>query len=430
MFEGMRNRLLALAVVLFSAGSLWAQTEGTYVGFSPYSVFGVGNLHQAGSTWNRGMGGVGIAARNNRFVNVLNPASVTARDTLSFMADVSLGGRLSLFKEGDKQAYNAVFVPENLAISFPMWRNTAFMVGIRPVSDVGYSISYRELDPRAVQRQFTSMGNGGTYNVFAAAAITLWDRLSVGLQGNYVFGNINKKSSLTSSDESYLPMTQGDSLQINNLSAKIGLQYQQPLAPGSYLTVGATYQISTGMWGHSIHYRSLGSYDRKRSAAELKGKGLKMGDELGVGVNYRFEDKFMVEVDYTRSNWNNSHLDQVSGFSNVGDVVFAPGVGQSVRIGGEFTPNRNDIRYFLRRCTYRAGAYFEQSYYTVDGAHVNSVGITLGMTLPVFRWYNGLSVGLEAGRRGLATSQVKENYFGFSLGFNIFDIWFQKRAYQ
>ncbi|MBQ4389247.1 MAG: hypothetical protein II824_04655 [Bacteroidales bacterium] len=426
----MRNRLLALAVVLFSAGSLWAQTEGTYVGFSPYSVFGVGNLHQAGSTWNRGMGGVGIAARNNRFVNVLNPASVTARDTLSFMADISLGGRLSLFKEGDKQAYNAVFVPENLAISFPMWRNTAFMVGIRPVSDVGYSISYRELDPRAVQRQFTSTGNGGTYNVFAAAAITLWDRLSVGLQGNYVFGNINKKSSLTSSDESYLPMTQGDSLQINNLSAKIGLQYQQPLAPGSYLTVGATYQISTGMWGHSIHYRSLGSYDRKRSAAELKGKGLKMGDELGVGVNYRFEDKFMVEVDYTRSNWKNSHLDQVSGFSNVGDVVFAPGVGQSVRIGGEFTPNRNDIRYFLRRCTYRAGAYFEQSYYTVDGAHVNSVGITLGMTLPVFRWYNGLSVGLEAGRRGLATSQVKENYFGFSLGFNIFDIWFQKRAYQ
>ena len=430
MFEGMRNRLLALAVVLFSAGSLWAQTEGTYVGFSPYSVFGVGNLHQAGSTWNRGMGGVGIAARNNRFVNVLNPASVTARDTLSFMADVSLGGRLSLFKEGDKQAYNAVFVPENLAISFPMWRNTAFMVGIRPVSDVGYSISYRELDPRAVQRQFTSMGNGGTYNVFAAAAITLWDRLSVGLQGNYVFGNINKKSTLSSSDESYRSMTQGDSLQINNLSAKIGLQYQHPLAPGSYLTVGATYQISTGMWGHSIHYRSLGSYDRKRSAAELKGKGLKMGDELGVGVNYRFEDKFMVEVDYTRSNWKNSHLDQVSGFSNVGDVVFAPGVGQSVRIGGEFTPNRNDIRYFLRRCTYRAGAYFEQSYYTVDGAHVNSVGITLGMTLPVFRWYNGLSVGLEAGRRGLATSQVKENYFGFSLGFNIFDIWFQKRAYQ
>ena len=58
------------------------------------------------------------------------------------------------------------------------------------------------------------------------------------------------------------------------------------------------------------------------------------------------------------------------------------------------------------------------------------VALALGMTLPVFRWYNGLSIGLELGRRGLATSQVKENYFGFNVGFNIFDIWFQKRAYQ
>jgi hypothetical protein len=155
-----------------------------------------------------------------------------------------------------------------------------------------------------------------------------------------------------------------------------------------------------------------------------------MGDELGVGVSYRKGDSFLAEIDYTRTNWSNSKIDKVKGFSNVGDVVFAPSVGQSVRAGVEFTPNRNDIRYFLRRCTYRVGAYYDQSYYTVDGAHVNSLGVTLGMTLPVFRWYNGLSVGFEFGRRGLATSQVKENYFGFNLGFNIFDIWFQKRAYQ
>ena len=96
----------------------------------------------------------------------------------------------------------------------------------------------------------------------------------------------------------------------------------------------------------------------------------------------------------------------------------------------EYTPNRSDIRYYFRRCTYRAGAYFDQSYYLVDGVHVNSVGVTLGMTLPVFRWYNGLSLGVDFGRRGLATAQVKENYFGFSVGFNVFDIWFQKRPYE
>jgi hypothetical protein len=184
------------------------------------------------------------------------------------------------------------------------------------------------------------------------------------------------------------------------------------------------------MRGHSVHYRELGSYYRETTTTDLNQAGLRMGDELGVGISYRKGDSFLAEFDYTRSNWSNSKMDQVKGFSNVGDVVFGTSVGQSFKAGVEFTPNRNDIRYFLRRCTYRVGAYYDQSYYTVDGAHVNSLGVTMGMTLPVFRWYNGLSVGLEFGRRGLATSQVKENYFGFSVGFNIFDIWFQKRAYQ
>ena len=74
--------------------------------------------------------------------------------------------------------------------------------------------------------------------------------------------------------------------------------------------------------------------------------------------------------------------------------------------------------------------YFDQSYYTVGGEHVNAVGVTLGMTIPVFRWYNGLTVGLDFGRRGLSSSQVKETYFGFNIGINIFDIWFQKRPYE
>ena len=426
----MKYSLCALLVLVLSAGKLFAQTDGTYGGFSPYSVFGLGQLHQGGTSWNRGMGGVGIAARNHRFVNILNPASITARDSLSFMADMGISGRMSLFKENGKQAFNTTFNIDDVAISFPMWRNTAFMLGLTPLSDVGYKISYQEMDVYTQQRLFTSTGNGGTYQFFAAAAATLWDRLSLGAQFNYTFGNIAKQSSLSNGDASYRSMVAGDSLQINNMSAKFGVQYEIPLSVRSYLTVGATYKLSTPFYGRSVHYTELGSYDRRRETADLNSEGLRMGDELGIGLSYRLEDRLLLELDYTRSDWSRSKLDQVKGFSNVGDVVFTQSVGQSFRLGGEFTPNRNDIRYFFRRCTYRAGAYYDQSYYTVDGAHVNAMGLTLGMTLPVFRWYNGLSLGIDLGRRGLATSQVKENYFGFNVGFNIFDIWFQQRHYE
>ena len=425
-----RKVWLAASLLLLAAGTSWGQTDGTYVGFSPYSVFGIGQMHQNGTAWNRGMGGVGIAARNNRFVNILNPASVTARDSLSFMSDLGVGGRLSLFSEGDKRATNTLFNIDDFVISFPMCRHTAFMAGIRPVSDVGYKITTTEMDLYTNNQTFTSSGNGGVYQVFAAAGATFWNRLSVGAQFNFHFGNINKKASMVYADESYRNSASGDSLQVNNITAKIGLQYEQPLTTKSFLILGATYQIGTKLNGHHIHYRELGSYDRTVTKTELSEKGLMMGDELGVGLSFRNTDKLMIEVDYTRTDWSRSGLDLVPGFSNVGESVFAPGVGQSVRAGFEFTPNRNDIRYFLRRCTYRAGAYFDQSYYTVDGAHVNAVGITLGMTLPVFRWYNGFTIGLDFGRRGLATSQVKETYFGFNLGFNVFDIWFQKRPYE
>ena len=53
------------------------------------------------------MGGVGIATRNNRYINYLNPAAVTARDSLSFMADFGLQQSNNIYKQGDiKSAHN------------------------------------------------------------------------------------------------------------------------------------------------------------------------------------------------------------------------------------------------------------------------------------------------------------------------------------
>ncbi len=408
-----------------------AQTDGTYVGYSPYSVYGVGNLHQNGTAWNKGMAGVGIATRNKRFVNTANPASLTARDSLSFMSDFTLSSKISVFNEGDKKGFNTTFNLENFILSFPLWKNTAMMVGLSPFSEVGYRISDTKTDYYSTTNSFTTYGNGGMYQVFAAGAVTLWNRLSLGLQGTYIFGSINKTSANTTGDSSFLNFFTGDSLQVNNFSLKAGLQYQQPLGTKNAVILGATYRLSTPFGGHRIHYLSSGSYARTREEHLIKEDKVYLGDEIGAGISFRNSDIWSAEVNYIRTNWNNSNFESVPGFSNVGvESSFASGAGQSVRAGFEITPNRNDIRYFFKRCTYRAGAYYDSSYFTVNGKHVDAVGITLGMTLPVFRWYNGLSIGVDMGRRGLDSSQIGQNYVGFSLGLNMFDIWFQKPRYE
>jgi hypothetical protein len=160
--------------------------------------------------------------------------------------------------------------------------------------------------------------------------------------------------------------------------------------------------------------------------------GARFADEVGVGISFKGGEKWMAEFDYLRSGWNRSGFDGISGLGATGEAVFSSTVSQSFRAGFEIVPNRNDIRYYLRRCSYRAGVYYDQSYYKLNGQNVNSLGLTFGITLPVFRWYNGISLGVDIGQRSRAkdVSMVRERYAKFVIGFNIHDIWFQKHQYN
>ena len=81
------SSLLLSALLALPGLGLSAQTYGSY---TPYSIFGVGDLATQGTAYNKSMGGVGIAGRSHKFLNPVNPASVTARDSLAFMGDFSL----------------------------------------------------------------------------------------------------------------------------------------------------------------------------------------------------------------------------------------------------------------------------------------------------------------------------------------------------
>jgi hypothetical protein len=156
-----------------------------------------------------------------------------------------------------------------------------------------------------------------------------------------------------------------------------------------------------------------------------------MGDEIAVGISVKGGDKWSAELNYSRSDWSKSRFDNAPGFSVKGDMDFASTVAESYRAGFEFTPNRNDIRYYFRKCTYRGGIYYDKEYYTVNGNNVNKMGVTLGITLPVFKLYNGLTLGVDFGQRASTRyDMIRERYVLFNIGFNIHDIWFQKTVYH
>ena len=435
------ERILLLSVFLIISHSVSAQDEtyGTYGSYSPYSIFGIGDISKEGTAYNKSMGGVGIATRNRRFINYLNPAAVTARDTLSFMADFGLSQSNKLFAQGDIRSANNTFNIYNFVMSFPIWKSSAFMVGITPYSDVGYDFSSIETNPDIIGNTgnitYDSYGTGGLYQVFVGAGATFWNRFSAGAELLYYFGNIDKVTNMQYSDNSFRSVNSGSELSIRGVTGKFGLQYEQKIAGDVSMIIGATYRMSTDVKGYSTNFSyaaQSSSVDTLRYNVDTLAKsGIKFGDELGIGISFKGGEQWSAEFNYIRSDWSRSGFDNAPGFSAIGDSRFSSTVSNSFRAGFEIVPNRNDIRYYMRRCAYRAGIYYDQSYFRLDGNAVNSMGLTLGITLPVFRWYNGVSLGVDIGQRAsIRNNMIRERYAKFVIGFNIHDIWFQKPRYN
>lgn len=416
-----------------------AAQNGTYGAYSPYSIYGIGDISKEGTAYNKSMGGVGVAARNNRFINYLNPAAVTARDSLSFMADFGLQQSNNVYKQGDIRSAHNTFNIYDFVMSFPIYRSSAFMVGITPYSDVGYDFSSIEKNPEIIGNTgnitYDSYGTGGVYQIFVGAGVTFWKRLSLGAELIYYFGNMDKVTNMDYSDASYRSLNSGTELSVKGTTGKFGLQYEQKLGGDVSMIIGATYKMGTKMKGYSTNYKFANQASVSDTLSyrvdTLASTGVRFADELGVGISFKGGDKWSAEFDYIRSDWRNSGFDSQKGLAASGASVFSSTVSHSFRAGFEITPNRNDIRYYLRKCSYRAGLYYDKAYYKLDGNNVNSMGVTLGVTLPIPRYYNGISLGVDLGQRaGTRNNMIRERYAMFVIGFNIHDIWFRKNQYQ
>ena len=74
-------------VLLALAASVTAQAQNSV---SPYSKFGYGLLDNNATSAQMQMGGVGYAMSSGRQINVMNPASYAAADSLTFLFDMGL----------------------------------------------------------------------------------------------------------------------------------------------------------------------------------------------------------------------------------------------------------------------------------------------------------------------------------------------------
>ncbi len=432
-----KNKILYTLIFALVSFSLSAE-DGSYTSYSPYSVFGVGNIFKQGTIVNKTMGGVGLATRDNSYINYLNPASLTARDSLAFMLDFGLNQRNTLYKQGSKTAVNNIFNVNNFVISFPIYKSSAMAVGITPFSSFGFnfnkSLTDNELLANDLYGVYNYKGVGGFYKLFLSAAATFWDRFSVGVEGIYYFGSFEKNTSLDFSSETVKNIRTEQKFNLRANSVKIGLQYKEKIKGLDFIWA-ATYRVSARIRGN-YEYKKYSIISNKVDDIEtIKPENVKpykarIADETGLGFSISKAKHWSVELNYLMSGWKYSHVNNLPTFANTVSK-FSITNSHSVRAGFQITPNINDIRYYFRRCTYRGGVYYNRDYFMLDNKGVNTFGMTLGMTLPILNLRNGITIGLDLGQRGnVLNNNIVERYLNFNVALNLADIWFRKQRYN
>lgn len=410
----------ALFSALFIMGAVAANAQSSTN--SPYTRYGLGELSDQAFAHNAAMGGIGYALRSSEQINVMNPASYSAVDSLSFMFDIGMGLKSSNYQENGYKtnAKNARF--DYLAMQFRLHPRVGFAVGFTPYSNVGYKFS-RTSDIEnsdGVTLTNTFYGDGGLQQIFGGIGFKILDNLSIGANVGYFYGEIDYQTLATLSNGGDQTTTYNN-ISINSYIANFGLQYTQKLSKTDKVTLGLVYGLGHDL--KSTETKGIQVTDGS-SYSELTEETIKdsygIPSTFGAGLTWQHKQNLTVGADYTLQQFENVKYDNSTDFYK-----------NRTRIGAgiEYMPSLYG-RNYLSRIRYRAGAYYSSSYMKLpeyDGPKEWGVSAGFGLPLHLFQRNTVLSItGQYVRVLPSVKGMLSENRFVLKLGLTFNEHWFMK----
>ena len=437
----MIKKLVLVFIAVFTLQS-YAQQRGTA---SPYSFYGIGSLKFKGTVENRSMGGLSIYT-DSIHVNLRNPAS-NASENLEYYRNesrpvkFSIGGSYtstSLKSETSKDISAATSF-DYLAMSFPVGK-FGVGIGLLPYTAVGYKMESIN-GSGEVANKFE--GQGGLNKVYFGVGYLIKKGLSVGVDANYNFGNIQNNAIGYLYDGDGIPMLiqsrENNRSNLSGMNINLGLSYKAMLNTKLELVTGVTYTPKSNL--KSNNKRSFSTVTVSSTGAEsvnntidydLETIGLKRTDlvlpskfSVGVGVGevrkwfVGIESEYQTTSDFSNALYTNSNA----------SVKYENST--SVSIGGFYIPDYNSYSSYLKRVVYRGGLRFENTGLNINDETINEFGISFGLGIPVGSMFSNANLGFEIGRRGTTNRNlIQENFINFQLSLSLNDRWFEKRKYN
>lgn len=421
---------ILVAFLLLTSVTFLAQRTNS----SPYSYFGIGQEFSGTTVEQSSMGGIGVAFNHYKYLNFTNPAAYADLRYTTYSFGI-LNNNLTVKSNISEQNANSTSL-SYLALAFPIGNKAGLSIGLQPVSSVGYSLSNSVLDDTGgVSEISVFAGNGGVSRLYGSFGIKVAKGLSLGLEADYSFGNIdnsviNQKANIS------LATKYNEVTVLDGTSVKLGVQYQKELKNKLILNAGATFKIGNSLnvtgndYLYSLAFGSSGSESPRDtvSTSVINGKfNLPFKSIVGFGLGK--QDKWYAGLEY-----ENQDAISTTGLLASTNGAYRYGNSNRISLGGFYLPKVNSISNYWNRVTYRAGVRLEKSGLLVDGSGINTnftpiddFGISFGLGLPLQR-LSTVNMGFEFGKRGTINNNlIEENYFNFRLSLSLTDTWFIKR---
>ncbi|MDD7886540.1 hypothetical protein [Flavivirga sp. 57AJ16] len=436
----MIKKLVLVFIAVFAIHS-YGQ-EGTA---SPYSFYGIGSLKFKGTVENRSMGGLSIYS-DSIHINLRNPASYAGKNMEAFNNEsrpvkFTVGGSHSSikFKSDSETDDTSSTTFDYLALSIPMGK-FGLGFGLLPYTSVGYKLESLNTNG-AIQNRFR--GQGGLNKAFLSLGYQIKDGLSIGVDAQYNFGNIQN------STVEYLYDSDGAPLQyqsreknrsdLSGLNFNLGLSYKKMLTERLEFSSGLTYTPKSNLV--SKNSRSFSTITTNASGQEfevnkietdLEALGLLETDlvlpsKFSIGAGIGKPRSWFVGAEYSSQ--------KTSDFSNElytsTDISTTYEDASTFSLGGFYIPQYNSYTSFFKRAVYRAGIRYEKTGLNINNESINEFGISFGVGLPVGNLLSNANLGFEVGKRGTTNSSlIQENFINFQISLSLNDRWFQKRKYD
>jgi len=428
----MNSRLFNTVFAVTMALAAMAQS-GTN---SPYSQYGLGALADQSQGFSRGMNGVGLGLRKGNIVNVLNPASYSAIDSLTMIFDAGFSAQATNFKEGGKSlnARNADF--EYAVGCFRMMPRVGVSFGILPISNIGYNYtSGTYVDSKTGTIPESYKGSGGLREVFVGVGWRALKPLSIGVNMGYLWGDYNRTAS-TSSASGINALTKIYTSSVSSYNLSFGLQWQQPLSRKDQLTLGTTVGLGhkLGADAECLLLNTNSSTYVIDTTKFVVSDALKLPMTYSVGLGWNRGEKLFVGADVSLQKWGS--IDFPAYDATAKGYSLQSGLLKdrfSCSLGADYVPG-NVTSNLIKRTHYRFGVGYASPYYKIngqDGPRELSVSAGFGIPLQKVIWnvrgnmrpvLNISAQWVHAAADGFIT----ENTFRLNLGLTFNERWFAK----